>query len=220
MIRDIPFPAFFARERLRSPIHATMFALSRFLPRRLIEGPGRLYLSPTLIRGAAWFGAALVVGWVIATWFWQIAAPEPAPGVEADGLPDHQTAAKAIVAHHLFGGASLAGDDSEAIGGAVNFRLLGAMTGSPEATGFAILAEDGKSSVAAVEGETFLPGVTLLEVLPGQVRLKIGERVETINMAETTTSPDDMAPAARPASSGQAVRPQLGSPPRPEGPRR
>jgi hypothetical protein len=161
---------------------ATMIALTRFLP-----GPMRL--SPALIRAGAWLGAALVVGWVLASWFWQLAVPGGTPGVEPAPVPDHESAAKAVVSRHLFGRASSGGDDQGAGHGEVNLKLLGAMTASREAAGFAILAEEGKPSLAAVEGETFLPGVTLLQVLPGQVRLKVGDRVETIEMTKTSSLP-------------------------------
>jgi hypothetical protein len=61
------------------------------------------------------------------------------------------------------------------------------MTASPEMAGFAILAEEGKPPLAALEGETFQPGVTLLEILPGRVRLKFEDRVESIEIMETAT---------------------------------
>lgn len=155
-----------------------------------------------LVRGAAWFGAILIVGWVLANWFWQIAAPDAAVAVEAAPLLDHPAAAKAIASRNLFGRTSSAGDGPGADRPTVNFRLMGAMTASPEVAGFAILSEDGKPSVAVLEGETFSPGVTLLEVLPGQVRLKIGERVETVEMMKPATpslAPGSVGPAGQDA---------------------
>lgn len=86
------------------------------------------------------------------------------------------------------------------------------MTTSPGAVGFAILTEEGKPPVAAVEGEVFQPGVTLLEVLPGQVRLKIEDRVETIEMNETVPAP---AEAPRPKLT---TGPKLITAPRPARP--
>ena len=189
-----------------------MLAISRFLPENAAAVLGRLGSSPAPIRAGAWIVAALIVGWVVASWFWQIAAPDTAPRIEAAPLPDHQAAAKAIASRHLFGRPSSGGDETGGARGAINLRLLGAMTASPEAAGFAILAEDGKPSVAAVEGETFMPGVTLLQVLPGQVRVKIGEQVETIEMIN--------AENAASVTSGQpevSSRPGPGPGPRPEG---
>lgn len=185
---------------------------------------GRWAQSPALIRAGAWSLAALIVGWVVANWFWQIAAPDTAPRIEAAPLLDHQAAAKAVAARHLFGVASSPGDERGGASAGINLRLLGAMTASPEAAGFAILAEDGKPSIAAVEGETFMPGATLLEVLPGQVRVKIGEQVETIEMTKSANSAQtasgepgvvvQAAPSARGAAARSASRPR-----RPEGSR-
>lgn len=183
---------------------------------------GRLGSSPVAIRAGARLLAALVVGWVIANWFWQLAAPDTAPRLEAAQLLDHQAAAKAVASRHLFGRPSSGGDEAGGERTGVNLRLLGAVTASPEAAGFAILAEDGKPSVPALEGETFMPGVTLLQVLPGQVRVKIGERVETIEMinSENTSAhiaPGEPAAAVQVAPGGRGVSTRMGTSPRPEG---
>ena len=155
------------------------FASYLRLPQRVGSFPA---IPATMVRGLAWLVTAVVVGWVMSSWFWQIVVPDTAPKPDASALLDHQAAAKVVASRHLFGLASSGGDESGAAHGGLNFRLLGAMTASPEAAGFAILVEDGKPALAVVEGETFMPGVTLEQVLPGQVRLKIGERVETIEM--------------------------------------
>lgn len=104
--------------------------------------------------------------------------------------------------------------------GGLNFRLLGAMTGSAERAGFAVLAEDGKPSLAAVEGEVIKPGVTLLEILPGKVRLKVGDRIETIEMTKSANTdgivsgePQLSEPA--PVADRNAIK-RLDSPPRME----
>jgi hypothetical protein len=198
-----------------------MLAISKFLSGSVAAVQGRWAQSPVLIRAGAWSLAALIVGWVVATWFWQIAAPDTAPRIEAAPLLDHQAAAKAVASRHLFGVASSAGDEQGGARAGINLRLLGAMTASPEAAGFAILAEDGKPSIAAVEGETFMPGATLLEVLPGQVRVKIGEQVETIEMtksansAQTAPGEPGVVVQAAPSARGAAVR--SASRPRPDG---
>jgi hypothetical protein len=183
---------------------ATMLAISRFLPANAANMFGRLSLSPKLIRAGAWALAALVVGWVLANWFWQLAAPDATPRLETAALLDHQAAAKVVASRHLFGQPSSAGDESGGERSEIQLKLLGAMTASPEAAGFAILAEEGKPSVAAVEGETFMPGATLLQVLPGQVRVKIGERVETIEMMKSANTAGT-ALEESPASTVQAV---------------
>lgn len=180
-----------------------MLAISRFLPGNAAAVLGRLGSSPATIRSGAWVVAALVVGWVVANWFWQIAAPDTAPRIEAVPPLDHQAAAKVVASRHLFGRPSSGADETGGERGGLNLRLLGAMTASPEAAGFAILAEEGKPSLAAVEGETFMPGATLLQVLPGRVRVKIGERVETIEMTNTENSART-APGV-PAAAAQAV---------------
>lgn len=186
--------------------------------------PGHMSLSPALVRAGAWLLAVLVVGWVVVGWFWGIIAPEVAPQVESAPLRDHQAATNAIASRHLFGRASSAGDEAGSEYGRVNLRLLGAMTSSPEAMGFAILAEEGKPSVAAIEGETFMPGVTLVEIMPGKVRVKIGDREEIIEMAKqvstqqaipepgpvaTQSVPGDQGPPGRRSS---RLRPELSRP--------
>jgi hypothetical protein len=166
----------------------------------VISGRWRFSQSPTLIRVLAWILAALVVGWVLAGWFWQLASPDATPQFETAPLLDHQAAATAVVSRHLFGRPSSGGDEKGGVSVGVRLNLLGAMTASPEAAGFAILAEEGKPPMAVVEGETFMPGATLLEVLPGRVRLSVGERVETIEMMKSAntagTAPGDMSATA------------------------
>jgi hypothetical protein len=188
---------------------ATMQAIPQFL-----KLPIRARLSgwkrwPILIRGSAWLAAILIVAWVLAGWFWQLAAPVPAPDSVSAPLSDYPTAARAIAARHFFGKPSSIGDELDGGRSAPRFRLLGAMTASPERAGFAILTEEGKPPVAALEGETFQPGVTLLEILPGQVRLKIEDRVESIEMTEVK---ETLAP--------NAARPQANTLPRAEFDRR
>lgn len=177
-------------------------------------------MPPKVVRAVSWLLAALLVGWVVSAWFWQIVAPDVAPRIEKAPLPDHQAAVQAVAARHLFGRASSAGDGMGGESGGLNFRLLGAMTGSAERAGFAVLAEDGKPSLAAVEGEVIKPGVTLLEILPGKVRLKVGDRIETIEMTKSANTdgivsgePQLSEPA--PVADRNAIK-RLDSPPRME----
>jgi hypothetical protein len=170
-----------------------MIALPRFLQ---FFAADRRRLGAVFLQSVAWLVAALMVGWVISGWFWQLMAPDPAPPQATAMIAEHGIAAQAVAARHLLGQTSSGGDDARADGNSVHLQLLGVMTASPEAAGFAILAEEGKPSVAAVEGETFMPGVKLVEVLPGQVRLRIGERIETIEVKERKGSTTASAPAA------------------------
>jgi len=185
--------------------------------------PGHVSLSPALVRTGAWLLATLVVGWVVVGWFWGITAPDIAPRVEQMPLRDHQAAANAIASRHLFGRASSAGDEMGGEYRGVNLRLLGAMTSSPEAMGFAILAEEGKPSVAALEGETFMPGVTLVEIMPGKVRVKIGDREEIIEMAKQVSTqqaiPEPGPVVAQPVPGDQEMSDRRTSRRRPELPR-
>lgn len=185
--------------------------------------PGHPSLPPALVRSVAWLLATMIVGWIVTGWFWQIAAPDVAPRIDAAPLRDHQTAANAIASRHLFGRASSAGDGVGGASGGVNLRLLGAMTSSPEAMGFAILAEEGKPSVAAIEGETFMPGVTLVKILPGKVRVKIGDREEIIEMAQQASSqqvvPETGTVAAQPVAVDQGAQDRRTPRRRPELPR-
>lgn len=50
-----------------------------------------------------------------------------------------------------------------------SYRLLGLMTASDKLPGFAILSANGTESLAIVEGDEIVPGLTLLKVLPNQV---------------------------------------------------
>lgn len=167
---------------------AEMLAVFRDLPGNIAAVQARLALPPKVVRAVSWLLAALLVGWVVSVWVWQIVAPDVAPRIEKAPLPDHQAAVQAVVARHLFGRTSSAGDGLAGESGGLNFRLLGAMTGSADRAGFAVLAEDGKPSLAAVEGEVIKPGVTLLEILPGKVRVKVGDRVETIEMTKSANT--------------------------------
>jgi len=200
-----------------------MIALSSWLPRMRLLLPVWLGSSPVLVRAISWLLATLVVGWVASGLFWQIFAPESAPRPEAASMPDLQSAARAVASRHLFGRTSSPGDELGGEPGRVNLKLLGAMTSTPESVGFAIIAEEGKPSVAAVEGETFMPGVTLVQILPGKVRVKIGEREELIEMTKQASA-SEVVPAGDPAAA-QAVHDDQGGParrsafPRPERPR-
>lgn len=179
-------PSLFAKGGLEdADTLAEMLAIFRDLPGNIAAMQARLALPPAIARAGAWLLAALVIGWIVSGWFWQIVSPDVAPRLEKAPLPDHQAAVQAIVARHLFGRAPTAGDGQPGEASGVNFRLLGAMTGSADRAGFAVLAEDGKPSLAAVEGEEIKPGVTVLEILPGKVRLKLGDRVETIEMTKS-----------------------------------
>ncbi|HTY04650.1 MAG TPA: type II secretion system protein N [Rhodocyclaceae bacterium] len=173
------------------------------------------------VQSLAWLLAVLVVAWVVAGWLWQFIGTEPTSTPEAAPILDHAAAVQAITTRHLLGQTSAGDDDARGSANSVHWQLLGAMTGSPEAAGFAILAEEGKPAIPAVEGETFAPGVTLEKVLPGAVRLKIGERVETIEIKESkassaptktdavTSNPPETprtAPTSRPGSSPRNPR--------------
>jgi hypothetical protein len=182
-----------------------IFQFAQLLPR---GKTGSFQASPALVKGVAWAFASLVVGWVLASWFWDVVRPDVPPVAEASPLQDHISAATTIASRHLFGRESSEGDGPDAGKPAVNWRLSGAMTASPGVVGFAILSEDGKPPIAAVEGETIAPGVTLLEVLTGRVSLKIGEKVETLEM--TTTIPQSLPAAER---SPGAVGAPTGVPP-------
>lgn len=219
--RQIP-PLFVKGEGADADTLAEMLAVFKDLPGTIAAVQARLAMPPGVVRVGSWLLAALLIGWVVSGWFWQIMAPDVAPRVEKAPLPDHQVAVQAVVARHLFGRTSSAGDDQPGEAHGLNFRLLGAMTGSADRAGFAVLAEDGKPSLAAVEGEEIKPGVTLLEILPGMVRLKVGDRVETIEMTKSANMDgiepgEPRAAASVPArvADRNAVK-RLDSPPRTE----
>lgn len=121
-------------------------------------------------------------------------------------MADYQAMANAVATRRLFGGNA----DSGAEGGepaAAAFRLQGAMTGSVWGRGFAILSEGDKASIPAMEGETIRPGVTLLEVLPGKVKLKINERTEILEMKEAA----DMQGSEERAGKSEPITTKAGS---------
>jgi len=195
-------------------IHATMLAMSRFLPVKLPVLAEKFPSPLVLVRAGAWLIAALVVGWVVSGWFWKIAAPDVAPQTEKAPIPDLQSAARAIALRHLFGRSSSSGDEAGNQSGRVNLSLLGAMTSVPGSAGFAILADGGNPAMAVVEGETFLPGMTLVEILPGKVRVKVGEREEFIEMTKQpsmqrpTSEADSANNSGGPARQSSATRPE------------
>jgi hypothetical protein len=202
-----------------TPLSHLMLAQLPFLQVML---SGRRRYGALFVQSLAWLIAALIAAWVLAGWFWELASPDAAPPSAPAPSLDHAAAAQAIAARHLLGQTSSGGDGARANSNSVHLQLLGAMTTSPELAGFAILAEEGKPSVAAVEGETFLPGVTLVKILPGQVRLRIGERLETIEVKEGTGSSTKPTSSADSKQASEQPRP-ASSPanrmPRPQNPR-
>lgn len=148
--------------------------------------PASIYrASLSASRWVAWAGAALLTAWVLSGWFWGAMTPGVQEGAARTPSPaEPVVAAQAVAARHLLGG-----DAGSNPAGTPQFQLLGAMTASGKAPGFAILAENGKSPQVVVEGETFTPGVKLLQVLPRQVRLETTDRVETLELRDAAGSP-------------------------------
>jgi hypothetical protein len=138
---------------------------------------------PTTAVAASWCLALFVASWSGAGWFWELTAPSPAALVVVPSA-EPLDAAQAVASRHLMGtgGPVSAGEGrASAIGG---YRLLGAVTGHGGTPGFAILAEGGGRSLAAVEGEEFAPGVVLARVMPRAVELRRQGHAERLAIPE------------------------------------
>lgn len=149
-----------------------------------------------LVRVAAWCIAVPIMAWVVSGWFWDLTAPARSPMTWPAANPDPQAVAQGVALRHLFGdsGAGQAG----ATPAGVPYRIVGLMTASREAPGFAILAKDGMPPVVALEGDTIEPGVTLVQVLPKQARLLANGRSETLDAPDVpSSSPVAKAPIGR-----------------------
>ena len=99
---------------------------------------------------------------------------------------DAQAVALTVAARHLFGqtAASQAGE-APAV---AQYRVIGLMTASPGAPGFAILGKNGTPPVVALEGDTIAPGVKLVQVLPRQAQLLVNGRSETVDVPESANA--------------------------------
>ena len=133
---------------------------------------------------AAWTAVFLLAAWIIAGWLWDLAAPAPyAPPLAASA--DAQKAADAVAARHWFGSAAVAPGTGEH---AASYQLLGAMTGSGNKPGFAIISENGRPPVPVLEGEEFAPGVRLERVLPRAVELRRQGTTERLELPEKSAA--------------------------------
>jgi hypothetical protein len=146
------------------------------VPRRLLDA------LPVLTVAAAWCLTLLVVGWIVAGWFWDMTAPAPL-SVPVTGSADPLQAAHAVAARHLMGTAKSASASGAAAGGA-NYHLLGVMTSSGGSPGFAILAEEGKPPSPVVEGEEVAAGILLQRITPRAVELRRQGTTETVELRE------------------------------------
>jgi general secretion pathway protein C len=118
-----------------------------------------------VVVGVSWLSSLTLAAWIASGWFWDRAAPAIVQ-LPTTSLVDPVAASQAIASRHLMGVATVQSTGSE---GNNSYRLLGLMTSSPGAPGFAILAEGGKGSLVVVEGEEIAPGLKLMKILPDQV---------------------------------------------------
>ncbi len=133
---------------------------------------------------AAWAAVFLLAAWIIAGWIWDLAAPAPyAPPLAV--AADSQKAADAVAARHWFGSDAVAPGDGKHV---ASYQLLGAMTGSGNKPGFAIISETGKPPMPVVEGEEFAPGVRLERVLPRAVEVRRQGATERLELPEKSAA--------------------------------
>ena len=90
-----------------------------------------------------------------------------------------------MAARHWFGSAAVAPGTGEH---AASYQLLGAMTGSGNKPGFAIISENGRPPVPVLEGEEFAPGVRLERVLPRAVELRRQGTTERLELPEKSAA--------------------------------
>jgi hypothetical protein len=145
----------------------------------LTAAPGRRRMQATLIQVAAWCVSMVVIAWVVSGWFWDIMAPRSSPTAVPSMNSDPQAVARAVATRHLFGQTGSGRADAPAPG--ARYRVIGLMTASHDSPGVAILDKDGARPKVALEGDEIEPGVTLVKVLPGQARLLVDGRSETID---------------------------------------
>jgi hypothetical protein len=168
---------------------------------------GRLYGSRQGVPGEAWRAAlarlpsslaalagAALLAFVIAHWFWRIAAPAPGPTLP---VPWPQSSAGPLAAAAVFGVAAAgpAPDRDTPVAGAAagEPRLLGVIAG-PNGTGQALFRLADRGPVLVTAGREVAPGLRLDAVYPDRVRLAVrGEARELL-----LRSPSPLAAAVPP----------------------
>jgi general secretion pathway protein C len=121
------------------------------------------------------FGAAALLGALLAYWSWVWLGPPPA----ARAPPASAPAAAAAAAAALFGAVKHGVAAAGALGSSA-IRLMGVVAASGERRGYAVLRLDGKHSVAILQGEDIEPGLRLAEVHVDHVVLERNGARETL----------------------------------------
>jgi hypothetical protein len=125
-----------------------------------------------------WSCSLALAAWVASGWFWNRAAPAIVQ-LPTTSLVDPVAASQAIASRHLMGVATVQATGSE---GQNSYHLLGLMTSSPGAPGFAILADSGKGTLVVVEGDEIVPGLELIKILPDKVVVGRDGNTESISL--------------------------------------
>lgn len=165
-----------------------------------------LRLAP-LLPVVAWLLVAGIVAWIAAGWYWRLAAQRSEQAVPSVAT-DVPSVTREIISRNLFGQpVSNAGDTAPV--STSRYRLIGVAANSGTAKGFAIIQVDDKTSLPAIEGEEFEPGVKLLRVLPRSVEIERNGLRETLSLA------DNAAAGATPALTQPPPATQAPPPPPP-----
>lgn len=126
--------------------------------------------------------SALVLGILLAKWFWVFFAPQVTfTAVAADPSLGREEG-------RIFGVTQTAGTVNQ--GGALpNVQLVGVFTASLGKRGFAIMKIDAKRQVGVAEGEEAIPGTKLVEVHADHVTLESGGMKYRVDMVNKPVAP-------------------------------
>ena len=113
--------------------------------------------------------ALLLLGFVLAYWTWEWAAPKP----ELSSFATTDVPPPSPDADRVFGAAA-GGGAAAAQASTGTIKLLGVAAASGQRPGHAVLQADGKRVLAVREGEEISPGLSLAEVRADHVVLERG----------------------------------------------
>ena len=127
--------------------------------------------------------SALILGVVLAHWFWIFMAPQSTYTAATAEPSTSQEAGR------LFGVIQTAGPASQSVA-LPNVQLIGVFTASSGKRGFAVMKIDTKNQIGVAEGDDAAPGTRLLKVHADHVILErsgMKHRVDMINKSADTT---------------------------------
>lgn len=142
--------------------------LTRFLPALVSR------LAPILV----WLGVLGLGAWFTAGWYWRMAGPEVTDAFPAP-LSDPGRAGEEIASRHLFGLAQKSSSEPSSPA-RLSIHVIGVMTASRNGPGFAVIQDQGGSTLPILEGEEIAPGLKLERVMPQGIEISQNGRKETL----------------------------------------